>query len=44
MGKGWENSEQAESGAEAGRFNQTNLITTGSELTALVALHDHTTT
>lgn len=31
------------SGAETGGFNQADLVATGRELTALVALHDHTT-
>ncbi len=32
------------SGAEAGGFDQANLISAGREFTTLVALHNHTAT
>ena len=31
------------SGAKTGGFNQANLVATGRELSALIALNDHTT-
>ena len=33
-----------DSGAEAGGFNQANLITSGREFSSLIALNDHPTT
>jgi len=44
MEKGRISSDPVNSGPEARGFDQTDLIATGGEFTALVALHDHTTT
>jgi len=40
----WRRGLPSASGPEAGRLNQADLIATGRELTALIALHHHPAT
>jgi hypothetical protein len=43
-GKGWQLPLPLLLGTKAGWFDQTNLIASGCELTALITLHNHSAT